>query len=512
MRQGHGTSLTLVLALTFALAAWGDARAQNPNIVVIMADDLEVGLVESMLAQDLLPNIKTHIIDKGSTFSNSFVTNSLCCPSRATFLTGLYSHNHGVLTNVWPFGGAPTLDDRSTVPRWLRAGGYITAHVGKYLNDYGNRDMNGDGGWTLDDARYIPPGWNWWVVMALSPQRMYNYVMNENGQLVLYGEEESDHQTDVIAREAEFFIQGVDAYRDASPFFLYVGTSAPHVEVFPGDEANDFSDAWSVTLRPPPRFIGTVQAVLPQPPSFNEEDVSDKPSWLRLRPRLTPEDVVALTAQYRDRMEAMRGVDDLVGTIVQNLEATGEIDNTVIIFTSDNGFASGEHRLPQKLSSYEESIRVPLYVRAPGTPEGQMIERYVLNNDLAPTIAEIAGVAPWHTVDGTSFVPLLTDPTLPWRKRFLVEHWRSGFSNPFEIPTYFAVRTTPEAPTAPNQTYIKIPFGALEVYDLNIDPYQLTSIHNVFTPERNNQRFVMGIWRMGLQGCKNGSCRAWEFN
>lgn len=520
-------------ALAFAAAtgmAFVGARAEptdpRPNIVVIMADDLDVGSVERLLALGMMPHLKRYLIDEGVTFKNSFVTNSLCCPSRATFLTGQYAHNTGVLTNIPPTGSITAFNDSQTLATWLQAAGYRTSHIGKYLNGYGTADHNGDGMLDERDLHYIPPGWTDWQGLldtGLSTYRVYNYWINDNGTLVQHGDAPEDYQTDVLAQRAARLIEGAEQTDDV-PFFLVVTPIAPHVEIFPGiTKFAPYPEVWKWDIRPAPRHEGTVNLAVPIPPSFNEADMSDKPAWLqpgqpRYRPPLTWADYFFLNRQYRHRLESLRAVDDLIGRVVAALRATGELENTVILFTSDNGFLHGEHRMAEKLVAYEESIRVPLYARIPGVAGGMTIEQLVTNNDLAPTIAELAGATPDLIVDGASFVPLLNGQSA-WRKRFLVEHWDGPTGSVLDLPTYGAVRSLWASPNGPvNVLYLEYDnpdkdgnFNTPELYDIDRDPYQLDSLHASTNPLRIVQRMTLSMLLAALKSCAGVSCRVLEF-
>jgi N-acetylglucosamine-6-sulfatase len=486
----------LAVPLLFAAPADGSPMRARPNLVVIMADDLDPGSLEVMVRAGLMPHFESLFVKGGVKFPNCFATNPICAPSRATFLTGRYSHNHGVHHNGTTDGGVLGMDHASTIATWLQRGGYRTGHVGKFLNGYG----------TSTARTWVPPGWDdWQGLVDPTTYTVYDYILNDNGRLVPYGNAESDYQTDVLARRAARFIDVSNLVGDAKPFFLTVTPLAPHVEVKGGIP---LGDVWSWTIRPAPRHIGTTEMFpLPQPASFNEADVTDKPQWVQNRPTLTPGNVASLTRKYRDRLASLRAVDDMVGTIVDALRRTGELDRTVLMFTADNGYLYGEHRLPEKMYAYDESVRIPLYIRAPGIPGGAERRAMVLNNDLAPTLAALGQILPGHVVDGRSLVPILTgqDPGA-WRKRFLVEHWTTGFSTKLEAPTYSAVRTLPEVPTLPDRLYVEYrngEWGAVEHYDRTIDPHELESRHadparawerDLLKAQLGKLRFSSGPW------------------
>lgn len=506
------TNTWLRLAVLFAGLA-GTVCGTQPNVVVVMADDLDVPSLQLLLHAGLMPNLQRHILNRGTTFSQAFVSDSVCCPSRATFLTGQYPHNHGTLTNNPITGAVTQFKDAATLATFLHAAGYRTGLVGKYLNGYGTADANRDGKIDLKDLLYIPPGWDdWQTLIEPYTGRMYQFVVNDNGRLVAHGDSEADYQTDVLASRAIRFISDAASANPDQPFFLFVTPLAPHQEVWPNISVSRFSDAWKWTLRPAPRHIGTVNLPLPRGPSFNEADVTDKPFWLRGRPVLTTEDIASLGRQQNDRLASMRAVDDLIGSIATKLVATGDYANTVFIFTSDNGFFLGEHRLPQKMAAYEEAIRVPLAISAPGFTAPQTSEAYVLNNDLSPTILQLAGATSSFDMDGRSLVPLLSQGGTPWRQRFLIEHW-PGELLIIEIPRYLALRTHPSDLYTPNMLYVDYPgsFFTTELYDMNSDPHQLNSLHADLSSQRVFQRTVLSLWMNALKVCKGADCRHLEF-
>ena len=320
------------------------AAPARPNIILVLTDDLDVKLG----TLDMLPGFKALFRDQGVTFANSFVSESLCCPSRATIQRGQWVHNHQVLGNKAPEGGFEKFhslkEDQSTVGTWLHAAGYRTGFVGKYLNGYPD----------TADPTFVPPGWDEWDSPAKgNAYGEYNYTLNENGSLVGYGNQPEDYLTDVLSRKATRFVKQAGDGRQ--PFFLVVATYAPHQ---PATPAPRHADAF-----------GGVSA--PRPSSYNEEDVSDKPAWIQAKPLLNRRQQLQMDNLYRKRLQSMLAVKELVEELLKTLRESGQLDNSYVFFASDNGFHLGEHRLHAgKLTAYEEDIRVPLYVRGPGVPAG----------------------------------------------------------------------------------------------------------------------------------------------
>lgn len=434
------------------------------NIVAIVVDDLSINTLNDGIANGWMPNLKSNIIDQGMNFTNSFVADAVCCPSRATFLTGQQSHNHGVLSNDFTSsGGVTRLNDSSTLATWLKNAGYRTGLVGKYLNGYGQNLSSTS---PTDDPTYIPPGWDDW--QASLGGSMYNYTFNDNAGIITYGSQPQDYQTDVLATRAADFIRESDALNDAQPFFLWLTPGAPHAQ---GGAASCAINNGSLnTTTPAPRHIGIAATLpLPQPLSFNESDVTDKPTWLQNNyPLLTSAHISCLTTIHRDRVETIMAVDDLIGMVIAELQTRGELGNTVVMFTSDNGFLLGEHRLSEKRNVYEGSIRVPLYVKGPGIIGPQTASQMVVNVDLAPTVVELAGATAGLTMDGRSLVPIFQNPGFsPWRNYFLIEDKKIPNS---VMPDYSAVRS-------PQYVYVEYVDGSRELYDLATDPDELMSQH-----------------------------------
>jgi arylsulfatase A-like enzyme len=497
----------------------GTANAETrPNIVLIMTDDLDTGSIQTMIDAGMMPNLQQYVIERGATFSQSFAVNGHGCPSRQTLFQGRYAHNSGSGPGVC---SVENFDDSSTLATWLRTAGYRTALVGRYLDGYGYMDINRDGTVNLDDARYIPPGWDNWQAIVFSgiPPKtavqwyenanMYNYNMNDHGQLIDYGTGPAVYQTDVIANRAVNYISG--AASGSTPFFLMVAGTAPHVETSPDPRTiNEYQDAWRWDIRPAQRHLNSVAFQLPRPPSFNEsnDDIGDKPLWVQALPLLTGQDISNLTQQYRNRLASLRAVDDLVGGLCRALTDAGEFENTVILITSDNGWHYGQHRLSHKRTAYEEAIRVPLFISSGGK---KTVAALVTNVDLAPTIVDLAGIGQGRRMDGVSFLPLLKQPDLPWRKRFLLENDSLNPMGVFAVPPYSGIRTGPNALQTPNECYVMYTNGEVEFYDLAIDPYAQTSLHADPSPLRIQQRAILNQQLSSLKNCKLGSCQALEF-
>jgi arylsulfatase A-like enzyme len=492
--KNRASIILLVLGSILALPAW-DTRAPEglslspsaarPNIIFILTDDLDARSVAFM------PRVQALLAARGTTFSHFYVTDSLCCPSRSSILRGQYLHNHGVLSNQPPSGGFPQFyalgNEASTVGTWLHAAGYHTALLGKYLNDYPNSVPR----------NHVPPGWDRWASpVDNSGYNGFLYVLNENGSLFSFGRQPTDYFTDVLSSKAGAFVQ--DALGLGQPFFLYLATYAPHQPATPA-----------------PRDKGTFAgAIAPRTPSFNELDVSDKPNYVRTLGLLTRGQIAELDNLYRRRLESLQAVDDMVGSIVDTLTSAGQLGNTYIFFSSDNGFHLGQHRMQEgKQTPYEEDVHVPMIVRGPGVPAGRVVDHLSVEIDLAPTFAELAGAALPAFVDGRSLVPLLREPApdpSDWRQCLLLEH-HAGSSEPFEIglqrarqivsvPGYKGLRCRGHA-------YVEYETGERELYDLAQDPNQLVNIY----PRVPAALAAQQSDRLAeLVSCQGAGCRAAE--
>ena len=453
----------------------------QPNIVLIMTDDEDVAIHQFM------PKTKALLEDRGTTFDNFFVSYPFCCPSRASILRGQYAHNTHIVGNEQPYGGFEKFRqlglEESTVATWLQDAGYHTAMIGKYLNRY------------VPERDGVPPGWDEWYVGG-NAHRSYDYTLNENGRTVAYGDRPEDYLNDVLTDKAVQVIRAASAARQ--PFFVYVLPYTPHSP--------------SVAA---PRHEGMfTDAKLPRTPAFDEADVSDKPDFIRRIPPLDEEQIGGLEDEYQRRLRSLQAIDDMVERIVSALETTQELDNTYVIYSSDNGFHLGEHRLPAgKDFPYEEDIRVPAVVRGPGVPAGHRIEAMVLNSDLAPTLAEIAGIEAPEFVDGRSFLALFDDPGHAWRESFLIE--RRQFEgqyvglaenlgmSPDELDRsaqFDGIRTTA-------WTYVEYGTGERELYELAADPHQLDNV-----VETADQALVEALAERlaELRTCRGAECRRLE--
>lgn len=419
-----------------ALAAVAGARS---NILFIYVDDMPYSLFQHM------GKTKRLLTDAGVEFENNFSSLSICCPARASMLRGQYAHNTTIFGNVYPNGGFRKVFlsgiEKDNVATWLRQSGYRTGLMGKYMNQYPDT--------AVAPANYVPPGWStWFVPNGGDPDTQYNYSINHNGVTERYGEASGDHLNDVLVRRADRFIRDSASDPADKPFFLVLTPTLPHLP--------------AVAPRRYLKLFSGLQA--PRTPSFNEADMSDKPRWMRDLPLISAWQIRKIDERYVRQRRATAALDDMVESLVASLRESGQLDNTYIVFSSDNGLHMGEHRLANgKGRGYEEDIKVPLVVRGPGIPAGRKVKLLTVNVDFAPTFAQIAGVAAPDWVDGRSLVPLFSGaPPSRWRRSVLLESQRIADEKEFH-----GLRTET------NQLFALYDNGDGEYYEMGDDPYQL---------------------------------------
>jgi N-acetylglucosamine-6-sulfatase len=455
------------------LAAGGEGASakRRPNVVLILTDDLDRSLMPYM------PNVTRLIRDQGAEFTSFYVEQSSCCPSRASILSGLYAHNHGVIGNAWPEGGydrwkQTEQDDDLAV--WLDKAGYRSAMLGKYFNEYPYHP-----GSHLSDAEkatrraYVPPGWQSWASPAQgNAYAQKHYKMNVDGRVDADFRE--DYLDSSLGDRALDLVDGADGFDFAEGGqFLYYASYSPHTPyAYPKRLEGSFADAQ-----------------YPRTPDFDEADVSDKFGLTRTRPLLSTPDIATIDETFRKRIRSVQVLDHNVARLVQELQDQGTLDNTYLIFTSDNGYIMGNHRREiGKYNQFQGTVNVPFYVRGPGIEPGSTYDDLAGNIDIAPTIAEIAGATAPADVDGVSLLSRLHGGPALDRRYFLLGR-----------------ALTPTNTTAPNgleeapETYVEsgrsselndftgvtngryklIRYTHLaheELYDLRNDPYELDNL------------------------------------
>ncbi len=477
-----------------AQEAQAPATGRRPNIVFILTDDLSTDLVQYM------PHV-LQMQKAGVTFTNYFVTDSLCCPSRASIFTGQYPHDTGIFKNKGWDGGYRAFvnrgNDRTTFATALSAAGYRTAMLGKYLNMYQPEDP-------------VAPGWSLWVV-AGNAYREFNYDLSRNGSVTRYGNNATDYLTDVLSASAVRFIK----QSAGSPFMIEVASFAPHRPSTPA-----------------PRDAEALPGLrAPRSPAFDAAPDADAVGWLRQLPALAGNEIGFIDYEYRLRAQSVLAVDKMIGKIQAAVAAAGEESNTYFVFSSDNGYHMGEHRLlPGKMTAFDTDIHVPLIVTGPGVPAGRAIDEIVQNIDLCPTFAELGGAAAPTGVDGRSLAPLLAGQKLAdWRTVALIEHHGPVRRDPMD-PDMMELRTpgrfgggrdggwrytlrngnptSYEAIRGLKWLYVEYTSGEKEYHDISADPYEL---RNSFSALTSSEKASLHATLQAVQNCHGArNCQAAE--
>ncbi|MGW8375973.1 sulfatase [Streptomyces sp. ODS28] len=483
----------LLCALLSSCSAWPDDDASGatstaarstaggqhkPNIVYVLTDDLSADLVKYM------PHVR-QMQKEGTELPNFFATDSLCCPSRSSILTGEYPHNTGVFTNGGDDGGYKAFlkngNEKECYAPALQKAGYRTGFMGKYLNGYQPEAKK---------RGSVPSGWNEWDV-AGDAYSEYNYDLNENGRVKHYGNDPEDYLTDVLSRKATSFVD--DSARKKKPFMLQMSTFAPHGPATPA-----------------PRDKGKFPGLkAPRTPAYDKA-TENAPEWQRDLTPLNATEKKRMDRTHAKRVRSVQAVDAMIGRLRDQLEKKGLADDTYVMFGSDNGFHMGEHRLRQgKQTAYDTDIRVPMTVTGPGVPAGGRVSEFAENTDLAPTFKDLAGLKPDTEADGQSLAGLLRGQReKDWRDAVLVEHRHSSVKkgdpdaaprNTGDPPSYEALRTA-------DALYVEYADGEREFYALDSDPYQLENRADSLTEK---QRAALHDRLAAMRKCKGAeSCRA----
>lgn len=504
------------LAPALVAQASGAKADPRPNIVVVVADDMRV--------DDLrwAPRTRRLLGAGGISMENSFAPYPLCCPSRATFLTGQHAHNHGVYWHEPP-SGYGAFDDSRTIATSLRRAGYRTGFLGKYLNRYGRDDSLVSG---QPSHRYVPAGWDEWRGAVENPGDAgfhggtYVYTdiaFNHDGRID--NRYRGRYSTEVIGDLTVDMVRRSDRYRQRTgdPFFLLVNHVAPHHGAprdpddpqpvrQPDGTVEDFPSPYV-----PPEHRGRFDRVIDRAAGIarsgapTETDVSDKPRQVRDRAPFTARELLAMREVARQRAEAVHVLDRQVARMVSALKRADEWKRTVVVFTSDNGLLQGEHRFRTgKVWAYEPSLRVPLLVTGPGLrgSNGLGHKRYdpVHTADLAATLLDLADAAPPRRADGTSVLPTLLEGDRGWDVPVLTEatHTAQGKQQGFGARSSIGVRTGRWSMTRYRD-------GFIELYDLVRDPLQHRNLARS-TEHKEVLRSLTTSWR-AVKDCAGDDCQ-----
>ena len=471
--MGRTVYLTTILLIAMVLASASilvaqPAPADQPNILFVMTDDQPK---DTLLA---MPKVRKRIVDQGVNLTNAYVSESLCCPSRATILRGQYPHNTQVMRNGPPQGGHETFVahglENDAVGHWLQDAGYTTGFVGKYMNGY--------------DASYKPPGWSYWYAKASGSTP--GERVNNNGPTKNFAGDDKTWTDRFTPKATGFLDRSTDAASDA-PFALFFWPTQPHLEA--GGYAERYADLYR-------------KAPLDPKPSFDEADVSDKPQWIRALPRIGEAKRDQLRQWRRNQLRSLRQVDDAVDKMLDLLAKRGELENTYIVYTTDNGTGMGDHRWfnhhGMKQTPYEEAANVYLFVRGPDIPKGASESKLALNNDFAPTFVDIADGSVPEFIDGRSLLPILQGDPATWRTAVLNER---PIDAGHGITPYHAIITE-------RYTYAEYTNEDRELYDRDADLYQLRSQHN--NMETQVLREELSTRLASLKTCAAEQCQTAE--
>jgi N-acetylglucosamine-6-sulfatase len=435
------------------------AQTAQPNIVFILTDDQAKSTLKYM------PVVQRRLKGTGMTFENTINSYPLCCPARATLQRGQYTHNHRVLTNDPPHGGYERFDElnleHSTVATWLKWAGYRTGYFGKYMNGY--------------ETSRILPDWDRWYVKA-GPPRFG--TINNQGTII-----HVDTYQDAAFKSAAVRWVKRTAAPSRTPFFLMLATNAPHRPSLHDERY----DSWFTDVR------------VPRTPAYNEADTSDKSEWIRQLAPLSEQEQEEYDSIYRDQLRSLKTVDAAIGSIIQTLKDEGELENTYIMYYTDNGIHHGEHRLRYgKVTPYRTDTRFPIIIRGPGVSPSTKSTALVSSNDIAPTLARMGGAGVPSFVDGRSLLPVADgDPPASWRTALLSYHWRwDAPLKPGQKPEWWALMTE-------RQTYVEYETGEKEFYRLDTDPYEVQNAYDDLSPE---QKLILHNRLEAIKRCSRSSC------
>ncbi len=509
-----GALALIVVAAGVLTAGAAQGAAIGRNVIFILTDDMTSSELAGM------PNVMSEIAGQGTRFNRAYVSFPLCCPSRATMIKGQYMHNHGVRGNFPPQGGWPKYQPHETndLPIWLHRAGYHNVHIGKYMNGYP----------TQNGILPVPLGWDEWYGKVSEDALYFNYQLIEKTspggtpRITFYGDRPLDYQTDVFGDRAVDFVK--DHPVSQEPFLLDLWFNSPHG---PFDPA-------------PRDLFRLAGAPLPRLPAFNEKDVSDKPRWFQrqARKRLSGAQIKLIDNERRRAQEQLLSVDESIGELIQALRGDGILDDTYIIFASDNGFFRGEHRIASgKYLPYDPSSRVPLLIRGPGIPAGGVSNELVWNGDITQTILQIASGSEDPALDSRSLLPFAENPALRSTRPILLEGdtgaggtevepaqtsaararearigvlGKRGVRNLEQEPNAIKSATTEGAPAyrsirTDRYEYTVYANGQTELYDMWRDPAQLRSLAR--DPRYRYVRKWLYNALIPLSSCAGGSCR-----
>ncbi|KAJ3398554.1 hypothetical protein HDU80_008798 [Chytriomyces hyalinus] len=491
----------LSIAATLSFLASVAANAAKPNIILLLSDDQDAG----MNSLDYMPILQKYLAQEGTTFENHYTTTAICCPSRVSILKGQFAHNTNFTDVGPPTGGYDVFLEKKLneeyLPVWLQRAGYATHYIGKFINGYG-----------VPNHKVLPGGWNSFDALV-NPwiYQFYNAVFSRNGaEPKKYP---GIHQVDVIRSKAIGILK--QAAKSEKPFFLYLSPSAPHTTVSfdPNDKENLKKIQCSETIPAARHKHLFPDAKIPRTPSFNPASVKGKPKYIEDLPLLNETVIETLDHWYRQRLRNLQSVDELLGAVIQQLTKSGQLDNTYIFYSTDNGYHLGLHRLNAgKTSPYEDDVHIPLLVRGPGVGRGVKRVDVSSHTDLAPTFLKLAGThqtafpfdgAPIHVHEHE---PSSQNDAAPTKETLAVEFWRPL------VPEYFPIQGGEENTyrslriNGHGYSYLYTVWcnGHRELYNHTTDPYQLVNVYDK-TSSSVVSRFDALL--VALHDCVGESCQ-----
>lgn len=472
MHKGTGRAGNVLPSVTTRTPSAPRTRPR-PNILLITADDAAITDLPWM------PHVRKLLGTHGVTFADALAPTPICVPARASLLTGQYAHNHGAVTISGPRGGFQDFRDHRTLPVALQRAGYATLFTGKYLNGYQETAPH-----------YVPPGWTDWRATSGGTYNFFSQTLNINGRLLPVHR----YTTYTMRDQAN---QMIRQRRGTQPWFMWVNYVAPHFgdPSQPGDPMRKYrgtSAAYPTTV-PAPSDLNRYRHIhLPRRPDMFERNTRDKPRVSPAQRRLDPQQKAAMRIEFERRIEALQGVDRAVASQVRTLRRTHQLRRTIVMFTSDNGYITGEHNFNGKLWHYNEIVRIPALMRGPGVPRGKVVRTAISNPDIEATILAIAHARSLRPLDGVDMMPWLR--AAPQLRVIPIEGYAvsDGLRR-----RYAGVRVGP-------WTYIRYAHGAQEMYDRRIDPFELHSL--VRRPAFARQLHQLHLLTVKYQACKANTC------
>ncbi|KAG0311503.1 hypothetical protein BGZ99_010122 [Dissophora globulifera] len=468
-------------------------QSQKPNFLVFLTDDQD----RRMNSLDHLPLVKKYIRDQGTEFTNYYTTTAMCCPSRVSLWSGQFAHNHNVTDESPPHGSytkfvAQNLE-QNWLPTWLQAAGYSNNYIGKFINGVSPTLKRAPKGFDKD---------HWEPLVAPNIYTFYTPIFATNdGPLEAHT---GVYQTDIISDKSIAILDGL-AQNKSNPFLFVISPTAPHDEVW-------LTPAGGTIFTPPvpaKRHEGLFKgAKAPRHPSFNP-DKNDKVSWVGSLPKLTDSEVDRIDAIYQARLESLQATDELVERVIKRLEENGQLDNTYIVYTTDNGYHLGTHRMfAGKQTAYEEDTNIPFIIRGPGIAKGVKSNAVATHTHFPATVLKLAGLPVPDELDAHS-IPVLENKAVYGKDQpteaFAVEFWSQAFvenaTARFDTNTYKSVRLIGQGY---NLLYSVWCTGEHEYYDLTKDPFQIKNIYKKTKPSLLNR---LDALLNVLRTCKGPTCR-----